>query len=201
MRLSVLQSGFVSFEGESLIQSEPIPDTQVLRLMGLGKTVDASGNAFFYNRDVQVVFEKLMADHRLMKSFEFREELLKTGIKAFGNTSAYAWFKQQENSPYMTAIHRKFINDTMNFIQTGERSVSVESWLGLLYPKQATAKDAETVLEIDKNFIVRDNELCCNRLPQKLTRLIAMWTGQDGGFYDFAYFLGIVFSKEAIMSR
>ena len=200
MRLSVLQSGFVSFEGESLIQSEPIPDTQVLRLMGLGKTVDASGNAFFYNRDVQVVFEKLMADHRLMKSFEFREELLKTGIRAFNTLNAYQWFKLQNSSPYLTSIHRKFLNDTLTFIHTGERNISVESWLGLLSPKQATAKDSETPLLIEEMFVPRGTGVS-NCLPQKLTRLIAQWTGQDNGFTDFTYFLGIVFSKEVMRTK
>ncbi len=197
MKLPVLQSGFISLTEESLVQSEPVADTQVLRLMGLGKNVDASGNAFFYNRDVQNLFTKFNQDARLMRQFDFREDMLKVAIQAFGTNSALEWFAAQAKSPFLTSIHRQFLNDTLSFISTGKRAVSIESWLGLLSPREATAKDAETVLETNRYFVKNDFE----RIPHKLTATLSNWTGQANGFLDLMYFLGIVFSKEVIMSK
>ena len=197
MKLPILQSGFLSLNEEGLVRSEPIGQKQIFRSIELGKPVDDAGNAFFYNKDIEALYQRYNNDHRLLKQFAFREELLKLAKVAFSTFNLEVWFSAQLNSPSLTATHRRFLNDTLRFIETGTREVNIETWMGLIYPRTATTADTKTEVAI-KYYFGKDHEY--SRVSNQLPEAIGQWTMRSEGMYDLLIFLTIVFSKHTTMT-
>lgn len=196
-KVAVLQSGFLSLSDVGLVQTEPLQEDKVIRSLQLGKPVDNNGNAFFYSKDIEELFKLYNSDHRVMASFSFRENFLAATKVAFGTPSFLGWATIQQNSPYLTTIHRKFLNDTFNFISTGRREVNIESWMGLVNPREATAMDKQIPVELSSYFSSANGTPA---LPEKLSALIAQWTGQTNGFNDLMFFMALVFSKQTLFN-
>lgn len=192
MKFPILQSGFLGLNDVGLVRSEPIDNDKFVRAVELGKPADAAGNVFFYNKDVEALYSRFANDHRLIRQFEFREELFKLAKIVFGNQSFATWVTVQLQSPHLTATHRRFINDTMEYIYSGDREVSCENWMGLIYPRDATAADAKTAILVKDYFAGS-----CPKLPNGFIDLIAQWTQHTYGTTDLLHFLAIVFSKRS----
>ena len=197
MKLPILQSGFLGLNEEGLVRSEALTQSKIFRSIELGKPIDEAGNAFFYNKDIEALYQRYNNDHRLLKQFEFREELLKLSKVAFGTFNLETWFSIQLKSPNLTATHRRFLNDTLLFIYEGRREVNIETWMGLIYPRTATSSDAKTDLEL-KDYFIQNNGW--SKISSKLPEAIAQWTSKANGFYDLMVFLTIVFSKQSSMT-
>ena len=192
MKLPILQSGFIGLTDAGLVRSEPIDDDNFVRAAELGKPIDSAGNVFFYNKDIEALYSRYANEHRLIRQFEFREELLKLAKTVFANQNVDTWFTLQLQSPYLTSTHRRFLNDTMAYIFSGQREVSCENWMGLIYPRDATITDAKTELMVRDYFGGN-----CPKLPRGFIDLIAQWTQHPYGFTDLLNFLAIVFSKRS----
>lgn len=192
MKCPILQSGFLSSHEEGLINSEQITEDRFIRAIELGKPVDTKGNAYFYNKDIDNIFNRYANEHRLLSDFDFREAIYFLAKTAFGTSDIEGWFTLQLESPYLTTIHRRFLNDTMEFIFSGNRSVGCENWLGLIYPRSCTTVDSKTEVLI-KDYFGGDTP----KLPRNFINLIAQWTQQKNGVLDLLYFLTIVFSKRS----
>ena len=192
MKYPILQSGFLGVNDIGLVRSEPIDNDSFVRAVELGKPVDTAGNAFFYNKDIEALYSRFANDHRLIRQFEFREELFKLAKLVFGNYNLDVWFTLQTQSPQLTATHRRFLNDTMEYIYSGNREVSSENWMGLIYPRDATAADAKTEV-LTKDYFSGN----CPKLPRGFIDLIAQWVSHTYGVTDLLNFLAIVFSKRS----
>jgi hypothetical protein len=190
-RLPILQSGFLSLTDVGLAKSEPLPDSAVIRSYELGKPMDSSGNAFFYNKDVQAMFDQFNVDDRVIKSFEFRENALRVIKAAFATKSFSEWVTAQMESPFLTTMHRRFLNDTLDFISNGRREVASESWLGLIFPREITQSDQALDVQIGKYFRQPYSQ---DTIPSDLTNVIANWTSREGGFQD------LIYSKQSSMT-
>lgn len=197
MKLPILQSGFLGLNEEGLVRSEAVTQSKVFRSIELGKPIDEAGNTFFYNKDIEDLYQRYNNDHRLLKQFQFREELLKLSKVAFGTFNLETWFSIQLKSPCLTATHRRFLNDTLLFIYDGKREVNIETWMGLIYPRTATSTDLKTDVEIKEYFFTRSD---WSKISSKLPEAIAQWTSKTNGFYDLLIFLTIVFSKHSSMT-
>lgn len=192
MKCPILQSGFLSSHQEGLVNTEPLSEDQFIRAVELGKPVDTKGNSYFYNKDIDALYKRYSNEHRLLNEFDFREAIYFLAKTAFGGSNIEAWFSLQLDSPYLTTTHRRFLNDTMAFIFTGQRSVSCENWMGLIYPKLSTTKDKAVEVLIG-DYFGGDTP----KLPIGFIDLIARWTQQPGGVLDLLCFLTIVFSKHS----
>lgn len=192
MKFPILQSGFLALNELGLVRSEPINEDSFVRAIELGKPTDPAGNVFFYNKDVQLLYERFINDHKVIRQFEFREELFKLTKMLLGGHSFPYWVTLQLQSPYLTATHRRFLNDTMRYIFTGEREVSCENWMGLIYSRTAIAEDAKTELMIKEYFSGPRPKLSSGFID-----LIAQWTQHSYGVNDLLHFLAIVFSKQS----
>ena len=124
--------------------------------------------------------------------------MLKLSKVAFGTFNLETWFSAQLRSPMLTATHRRFLNDTMGFICTGSREVSIETWMGLIYPRTATTADAKTDVALMEYFGKSINGYA--KISDNLPAAIAAWTAQPEGMYDLLMFLTIVFSKHSALT-
>lgn len=78
---------------------------------------------------VNVIFEDLM-EGRGVDTWAFQERVIQTAIRLFGN--AWNWINQQLSDPEIYGYSVSFIEDTLTYIETGERQMSPLTWLTLL---------------------------------------------------------------------
>lgn len=65
-------------------------------------------------------------------TFEFHERVLICAINAFGTKCFLTWYLTQFNSPMAGKLHNDFLEDTLRYINTGRRNISIETWMTLL---------------------------------------------------------------------
>lgn len=185
----VLQSGFLATSEKGLTKTPQPAEEKIIKAIELGKPFDANGNPFFYDADLETLFNDFNNDHRKVKSFEFREQFLVAFKKAIGCYNFREWLFLQEESPYLTQMHRRFLNDTLNFIFSGERDINIESWMGLVYPRVAAQSDMSVKVLSDtwQREILE---------TMSLGTVIAHWTSQSNGWNDLICFAGIVFTMQ-----
>lgn len=124
--------------------------------------------------------------------FTFRERILVEALKAFGTTSFLEWVNLQLENPSIGDMHKRFMLDTFQFINTGKRSMAVSTWSTLVLPAKGQLLDAKSFGVID--FFRTD----CNPDFQRNSSLIAIlqdWTSQPDGFDDLLGSLNIWFGS------
>lgn len=104
------------------------------------------------NHDVDELWREFTTARKYVTQANFREKILLAGLRAFGTDNFEEWCAIQERSPFFTDMHRRFLNDTFNFILTGNRSMNVMSWQTLLEYEEATHKDREIRLDYKTLF-------------------------------------------------
>lgn len=145
------------------------------------------------NKNVENLWKQMVNGSGFTSNMEFREKILTNALSAFGTESFLEWVELQEVNNAMTDMHRRFINDTFTFIDTGRRAMSIHSWAELVYIREVTAKDA--VPEIRKvDFFKLSGALQYRRVPS-LGDIITRWVCQPNGFDDLAGTLHILFGN------
>ena len=143
---------------------------------------------------VDALWKEYQSGVSFMTSFDFREKVLKTALIAFGTLSFFDWCNLQNKNIYFTALHKKFLNDTFNFIQTGKRSVANTTWQSLLSMKEATPKDSETPFEINEFFRINEGPNC--RRSFRLSDNVNEWVMQENGFEDLLMTVHLLFGTD-----
>ena len=185
----ILQSGFIAGSEAGLSKIPQPKEEKIIKAIELGKPFDSDGNPFFYDVELDKLYQEYDKDNRLIRSFEFRERLLIAVKNSFKTGRIGDWFSFQELSPYFSSLHCKFINDTANFILSGRREISIQSWQGLIYPSLKTQSDYGLAFNDNAKFMVEQGNY-------NLSFTIARWTAQQNGWQDLITFAGIVFTAQ-----
>ena len=88
-------------------------------------------------------------------------------------------------------MHRRFLNDTFEFIQTGERSVNISNWDKLVRVNQADITDTRVSFDYKKYF--KMDQVALFRRPFTVSGTVQSWVSQPGGFEDLIRSLRIIF--------
>jgi len=84
------------------------------------------------NSHVEVLYAQYIKRSTNTGSFEFRRQVLSTALFAFGTFRFKSWYLSQHQSPPCGDLHNRFLTDTLKFISTGKREMSLETWAALL---------------------------------------------------------------------
>lgn len=170
--------GFISFAGGylksnvSITQSEGDPQIAILYKLYIARSVNVN-------------------------SWEFRQKVLAEAARLIGNFRVWV-ISQASYNDSLYGLNWEFLKDTLEYIQTGHRKMSVSTWRELLleYPPRVdnTAgprrldqlKAYEDVLQdvLENGYLARTS----------LTR----WLGHDGGFDDLITTLNVFFGSTKI---
>ena len=138
------------------------------------------------NLAVTSMWDRVTAGEDVTKSFEFKEEVLRCAITAFGTQNWFDWVNAQAKSPYANEWHSKWIDETLEYVVFGKaRTLSTYNWTFLLKSApgiQATPKSAtlDTALRLlSPNVSLKD--------------FIHLWVSQEGGIEDLAASLYVLF--------
>jgi len=120
-------------------------------------------------------------------TWEFRRQVIAAAVRLLkGNSN---WFILQDTNPMVQEYNYLFLQDTLRYIATGHRQLSVYAWQDLLTHTPETAlKDVKSRHEISDKF----KELT---LSTSLTALIQRWLSHPKGFDDFMFSLHLMFGR------
>lgn len=98
------------------------------------------------NTELEKLYERYIRKDILIGDFQFREDVLRCMLKAFGTMDFEGWFMAQFQSPAFGKNHREFLNESIAFFNLGKpRRLSFNSWEAIITSKDD--QDRDYVLE------------------------------------------------------
>lgn len=136
------------------------------------------------------LLHKLLVDATTnSRSWPFYRSVLSNALRLFGDFKE--WTQEQLSNPNIVGYNRQFIVDTLNFIETGKRELSVQSWLDLVNEGGA----GHHAHAIPQRLL--DNKPLSNASETSL-QLLQDWVAKPNGFEDMLITLHLLFGKARI---
>lgn len=192
MKYVVYPRGFLGFDAGFVKdgQVNDSPKSVISSLMlNRYKTEDESPHAS--NTTIDQLWAETTGGKSYTTLFAFRERILKAALEAFGTENFYDWVKLQVTNPYATTAHNNFINETLNFIATGQRTVNVNTWFSLIDIKDEVNNKSYHDIKLAKFFRTNSNHDL--QRPLSLENALIEWTKQEDGFNDLLSTLMVLF--------
>lgn len=119
-------------------------------------------------------------------SWEFQRKIMNRGLDLFGDFTQF--LKAQDMHGYLTLHQRAFLEDTLQFIRTGKRSMSIDTRVMLL-----TAEMAE---KFPSRFTPsRNTRSLVEQLGRTGEDYMYHWIGHARGFTDMVCTLNVIFGN------
>ncbi len=139
------------------------------------------------NPDVERLYSAYIKRSYQIGAFEFRKDVLRVAIRAFGVKNFQSWYLSQHQSPACGDLHSRFLLDTIKFIYSGKRDMSLETWAALLNMTDE-GNDIGPLPEEAKKFFEHGYN-------DNLLDLIQTWCKKDNGMEDMLGTLHILFGN------
>lgn len=148
------------------------------------------------NPDLEQFYRRWVGEGQGVNNFEFKEEVLITALEAFGTQNFYEWYSAQFQSPMFGDLHQRFLEDTLGFIESGTRSLSLQNWMAVINQNDTGARQQILGAKAAEFFGIpipghRHRE-AQNRM---LLPVIQRWLSHPQGFEDFILTLRIFFGE------
>lgn len=207
----MLQSGFVSLYDDGLTMRIPSRDRIVRSI--LQKDYITSNNENKYDPEVDDVYRAYLADKRAMRSFEFRERILKAAINNFRKDTFDEWVEFQNATKLMAPIHVEFIEETIKYVwYSKKRLLTFDTWGYLVEnkPLENNHRIDIPLLKVKVNFdsrfdstkdIILSRDADSVNDAWSLDNFLATWVARDGGFNDLLETLNIIFGDRPGVSN
>lgn len=79
---------------------------------------------------VDVLYGMLVDRAHNHSSWAFRKQILDAALRLFGNFND--WVDAQRKNPRVAGYNADFVEDTLQYIETGERKMCLENWIELM---------------------------------------------------------------------
>lgn len=189
----VYPRGFLGYDIGLPVQKQSTDITRVMADIRYNKVNVSRDRTVISNEEIEKLFKQHRLGDRSMVSMAFREKILLAAGTAFGTRSFFDWCKLQQDSPYFTDMHRRFLNDTFKFIATGERSMNTSTWNQIIAVRPETPEDRKTTYLYQDFFKIHLGALMAR--PAFINQTVVSWVSQPGGFEDMLATLNILFGK------
>jgi hypothetical protein len=136
------------------------------------------------NKAVTDLWEDYVAPSAMTATWSFRSRALHVAMNVF--TVESNWFINQDRNGYMTGYNFDFILDTLRFISTGRRQLSVHTWPDLVSHQYGEETDVSERCTLT-DFMGQ------NGIPNNTVELLQKWCSQPGGIDDMVCTLNILF--------
>ncbi|TXI10402.1 MAG: hypothetical protein E6Q68_08300 [Polynucleobacter sp.] len=153
------------------------------------------------NPEIDSLYQLMSTTPLVIGDIGFKEKVISEALVAFGTDHLSSWVDYQNKSPYLGDLHKEFITDTLCFIATGKRRMSLFTWISLLDDKgrndgkNLSVKEPRgLVTEYEKNMISSWFE-GHGRLKPHIVDSINEWLMQDNGLNDLVVTLAILFGE------
>lgn len=148
------------------------------------------------NPHVEAIYASVIKNDIRFESPEYRTNALKVALEAFGTIDFFLWFTAQYSNPVAGSLHSDFLVDTLKFIQTGSRSMSLENWMALLVITDEGNSIGRIPEEAKEFFgIGIQNQIQPPKQNFLVVDVIQAWCSQSGGLLDLVGTLHILFGN------
>ena len=113
-------------------------------------------------------------------------EVARKAVELFGNNKLEFFITANlKNGDFKSDLHFEFLKDTVQFLRTGVRSMSISMWLSLLVDPKGSAMKGKPGLKLTYS------------MNPKSYRDITIqdWLSKDGGFADLVFSMFIIFGE------
>lgn len=191
-RYPILHSGYISALDTHLTKTDynanPFVENVLFRQSGTNTFAN-----LFYNKEITELFKRFEADRNLMRNFEFRESIIVMASRLFGKAGLTAWIDNQARYAKLTYSHSGFLLDTLLYLATGKRDMSVATWQTLV-KNSSNGENSESSRLAGVEQLVKQYG---QKLEGTTTEIICQWVGYKGGHEDLLYTLWIIFGDKS----
>ena len=151
----------------------PSPRSDIIRVTGSG--------------DVTALYDAMMMRTVNHNGWSYQKRVLQVAMNCFNNFPQF--IMTQKNNPFLYGYNYEFLIDTLRFIQTGRRRVSVQNWVALLmenhqpnndYRDRGSSKDIHDFLQA---------------VGSSSSSVVSAWVAKPGGLNDLVVSLYIMFGE------
>jgi hypothetical protein len=145
------------------------------------------------NTAIEDLYQKFIRRDCAVNTFDFREEVFREVLKAFGTDDFEGWLLVQFNSPSFGVNHILFIDDCLRFITKGDRCMSMNNWDAILDEADEKQRDPELPENIKFYF---GREYASRLSPSgriKIVDVVQQWVSKPGGVTDLLLTAHILF--------
>lgn len=118
-------------------------------------------------------------------AWEFRKRVLEAAQRLFGRIDE--WLLLQSENAHMRGYNLEFIQDTLNFIRTGERAMQIVTWIELLHEQSDIEQGTLDARGPNSFFALKAGE--------DTVLLLQKWCAQPNGFQDLMCTLHVMFGR------
>ena len=187
--------GFIGYDTGLIVdQSTGIDMDDWVKSIKLNKPIMKEVSPYKGIPEVDSLWNESQSGLSFITSFDFREKILKAALSAFGTLSFYDWCNLQNKNIYLTAMHKRFLNDTFSFIEEGKRAMPVSTWGSLLSIKAASSQDREELFLMNEFFRMNQPEF--GRKSFRLSDTLVDWCRQENGFEDLLMTTHLIFGSD-----
>lgn len=147
-----------------------------------------------YNHEVEALYAAYIKSAPDVTSFEFRRRVLVAAMHAFGSSNFQFWYEAQMQSPVLGDLQARFLDDTLKFLRTGRREMSLETWAAILTIENNDGRLGMSEYACDFFGITSKGQ---HRYSQNtlLTEVIQLWCSKHNGLEDLLGSLHILFGN------
>ena len=129
--------------------------------------------------DVQLntLYQMFLTNSVDTDSWAYRKSVLDTAIRFFGDIQQ--WLTLQAQNPCLYGNNYDFLCETLSFVKTGRRRLSVLNWIELMYPLPGPIPQGVGTRTLTYEGSTED--------------FIAQWCSQPAGFEDMLCTLRVLF--------
>lgn len=153
-------------------------------------------NSIDPNPAVKELYTQYMRGTKVETSFDYKKTLIITATRAFGTHNFLYWIQQQYASPVVGDLHREFLDDTLNYIATGERRRRLETWKSIISMKDRGAANPTLSKTTNEFFNIGGSVRLVNGQRNiSLIPVICDWLSHPDGYSDLIGTLHILFGE------
>ena len=188
-KLFLLQSGFVTPNTSYLIREKAREMTLRDSLYQNDSRINDSNN--YYDEIVERLFQLYHKDNSLLRTFEFREEILETALRvfSFNSPSIGAWIYLQLSQRTVGFLHRRYLKETINFAGLREPRAMENYTYYRLLNSNVDSNGFKTTMP-DPTPELKEYNLNGSAL---LTDFIQRWTRDVKGIADLLVSMHVIF--------
>ena len=195
--LKIYPRGFLGKPLEAQLKTKPRPFEA--RLSSLAVKVNLftpQVNSIDANPTIETLYGKWINRAPETTAFEFRKQVLIAALSAFGTDNFLEWYAAQSLSPAYGDMHRRFLEDTLLFLQEGRRTMSLENWSALLTVQDSGERVSDITSEAKEFFGIEEPDARYRKpVNRSLTVIIQKWVTHARGFDDLVGSLHLLFGN------
>lgn len=135
------------------------------------------------NLAVESAYQNLARNDLIARKFDFKEDAMQQFMWAFGTLNFAEWYADQFSSPSFGTLHRDFLDDTLNFLCTGQRRMAIQNW-NLLLDEDERRLNTTELSDTAKNFFNRRTLQDVRGCVYEIDEVVGLWMQKPGGFAD-----------------